>query len=177
MIQRESNFMTIERSEAQIEAQGEVDQHYAEQQQALRELFEWIGLPLICFNRSCRRSRLCTQEPSGESFGLPCLAHYREEVRFILHGPDELAKNLLNSGLLREECEPIRPPKKTLIEVLYGNDPDSLRRLRRPKGVKGPGCWVEDPAGFARYMEAGDWRNPEGVARRPPVSYYGRIVA
>jgi hypothetical protein len=63
-----------------------------------------------------------------------------------------------------------------LLQVLYGDDPESLRRLRRPTGVEGPGSWVEDPARFARYMEAGDWRDPEGVARRPPVSYYGRIV-
>ena len=98
-------------------------------------------------------------------------------MRFILHGPDGLVKNLPDSGLLQEDCEFVRPPRRTLLQVLYGGDPERLRRLRRPKGVKGPGCWVEDPAGFARCMETGDWRNPEGVAGRPPVSYDGRIVA
>ena len=54
--------MTMELTEAQIEAQDEIDRRYADQEQALRGLFEWIGLPLICVHGACRRSRLCTQE-------------------------------------------------------------------------------------------------------------------
>ena len=62
-----------------------------------------------------------------------------------------------------------------MLELFYGPDP-KYERLRRSPHVRGPGGWEIDPEGFARYIEAGDWRNPEGVCYRPPIRYGNRLV-
>ena len=169
--------MTFERTEAQIKAQAEMDRRYAEQQEDLRGLCEWLGLPLICPERVCRRAGGCAGQPSAKTCGLhPCHMHYREEVRFLLFGPDRLADRLIErleaSGRGADDAP---SPRKglTLIETIYGADPEALNRLRRPKGARGPGEWSNDPENFARYMAAGDWRNPGNLARPAPVNYCG----
>ena len=68
------------------------------------------------------------------------------------------------------------PEPRTLIEMIYGEDAPVLARLRRPRGVRGPGGWEIDPDGFAAYMAEGDWREPGRVGRPAPVCYYGRWV-
>ena len=56
-----------------------------------RILCERVGLPLICSKSACRRGRRCAGAPSAATEGVqPCLAHYREEMRFLLHGPGML---------------------------------------------------------------------------------------
>ena len=168
--------MTIERTEAQMQAQAEMDRRRAEEQDAWRELSEWVGLPLICPARSCRRAGRCTGQPSARTRGLhPCLKHYREEVRFLLDGPDGLTERLPERGRAADAASAPRQ-RLTLIEAIYGTGREALDRLRRPKGVRGPGGWSNDPEGFARYMETGDWRNPGNLARPAPVNYYGRWV-
>ena len=57
-----------------------------------------------------------------------------------------------------------------MLELFYGPDP-KYERLRRSPHVRGPGGWEVDPEDFARYIEAGDWRNPERVCYRPPIRY------
>jgi hypothetical protein len=168
--------MTFERSEAQMKAQAEMERRRAERQDAGRELCEWLGLPLICYEPGCRRAGRCAGLPSPQTYGLqPCLMHYREEMRFLLIGPDNLAEQMRAESHLDDG--PSEPADgMTLIELIYGSDRETLDRLRRPKGVRGPGSWEYDPDGFARYMDEGDWRNPAGVARRPPASFYGRVV-
>jgi hypothetical protein len=97
-------------------------------------------------------------------------------MRFLFIGPDdalgEFMKEKRDDGV---ETSTERP-SKTLIELLYGGYPGWLDRLRRPKGVRGPGTWQNDPEGFERYMDEGDWRNPGRLARPEPVNYYGRWV-
>ena len=82
-------------------------------------------------------------------------------------GPAKLTEQELREREVRgaEAWEPSAAPAGTLIEMLCGGDPDALERLRRPKGVPGPGGWEQDPDRFARYIETGDWRNPDGVNR------------
>jgi hypothetical protein len=168
--------MTFERTEAQMKAQADMDQRRAEEEDAWRELSEWPGLPLICPAGSCRRAGRCAGRPSAKTHGLqPCLKHYREEVRFPLYGPDGLTEQLAERGPVADAAS---APRRglTLIEAIYGTGREALNRLRRPKGVRGPGAWSNDPEGFARYMAAGDWRNPGNLARPAPVNYYGRWV-
>ncbi len=79
-------------------------------------------------------------------------------------------------GIVSDGTEESAPGAMTLLELIYGPDPAALERRKRPKGVKDPGPWECDPEGFTRYMEAGDWRNPQGVARPPaPVGGGGRV--
>jgi hypothetical protein len=63
----------------------------------------------------------------------------------------------------------------TVLELFYGPNP-KYERLRRSPHVRGPGGWEVDPEDFARYIEAGDWRNPERVCYRPPVRYGNTLV-
>jgi hypothetical protein len=164
--------MTFEPTEAQMQAQAEMDRRRAEQQENLRGLCEWLGLPLICPERACRRAGSCAGQPSAETHGLhPCHSHYREEMHFLLYGPGQILEMMEKRARL---ADPSAPPRKglTLIEAIYGTDSEALNRLRRSKGVRGPGGWSNDPEAFARYMEAGDWRNPGNLARPAPVNYY-----
>ena len=64
----------------------------------------------------------------------------------------------------------------TVLELFYGPGPKKYERLRRSPRVRGPGSWEIDPEDFARYIDAGDWRNPEGVCYRPPIRYGNRLV-
>ena len=170
--------MTFEPSDTLVKARLEAEQRRAEGLANMRLAAEWLGMPLICPGRDCRRARRCLGQPSRATYGMPpCMKHYREEIRFLLFGPDEVMRRELERREAGGEAwEPTAFPYATVIERLYGNDPATLERLRRPKGVRGPGGWQNDPEGFYRYIEAGDWRDPHDVARRPPVSYYGRIV-
>ncbi len=64
----------------------------------------------------------------------------------------------------------------TLLELFYGPGPKKYERLRRSPRVPGPPGWEIDREDFARYIEAGDWRNPERVCYRPPVRYGNRLI-
>jgi hypothetical protein len=142
--------MTFDRTEAQMRAQAEMDRRQAEEQEACRELCEWVGLPLICPERGCRRAGRCAGPASAATFGMPpCFMHYREEVRFLLIGPENLAAELESLGLVSDE--PVaREDGKSLIEFVYGRDAAALERLRRLKGVMGPQGWECDPEAFTR---------------------------
>ncbi len=157
--------MTIERTEAQLKAMKEMKQRQAEELQGQRELCGWLGLTLICPEAGCRRAGRCAGAPGHATYGMPpCLMHYREEMRFLLIGPDDLLKELEAYAQVDAAPVPDGAEPMTLLELLYGRDHDWLERLRRPKGVGGPGCWEADPEGFARYMDEGDWRNPGRLA-------------
>jgi len=160
--------MTFERTEAQMRAMAEMERRQAEEQETVRELCEWAGLPLICPERGCRRARRCAGPASAATYGAPPRSiHNREEMRVLLIGPENLAGELESLGLVSDEPVAREDGQMSLIEFVYGQDPATLERLRRPKGVMGPQGWECDPEAFTRYMEGGDWRNP-GPLTRPP---------
>ena len=154
-----------------------------------RELADVVGLAPICFVAACRRAGRCAGDPQKGRFYLPpCFGHYREEIRFLMAAPGGIKDQLAASGRVpgaRPEPEPAASeaeekapgrPGETLLGWLYGTAPETLKRLRRPAHVPGPGEWERDPEGFAFYMGQGDWRNPEKVCHRPPVKMGNRWV-
>jgi hypothetical protein len=155
----------------------------------MRLRMEWFGAPPICFLPECRRAGQCRGDPRKGRFYLPpCFGHYRQEYRFLMFGPGGLKHVLKEVGLPIEagdgnESKASKPlpehlPKSvmTVLDWFYGPGPKKYERLRRSPRVRGPFGWERDPEGFARYIEAGDWRNPEGVGYRPPVRYGNRLI-
>jgi hypothetical protein len=163
--------MARERTEAQMKAQEEMDRRRHERREATRVAHERIGLPLICCEQVCRRARRCLgRVEDGEYDLLPCLWHYREEMRFLMLSPHGLRSMLEEAERLgivppfdpaAEEAEAAspaptdstargrRPREPTLIEIVFGSGA-ALARLRKPKGTWRPPSWEEDPERFER---------------------------
>jgi hypothetical protein len=167
---------------------GEFNERHLREIQLTRLQMEWFGAPPICFLPECRRAGQCRGNPqNGRFYRPPCFGHYREEFRFMIFGPGGLLEVLKEAGLPTdageaesEESEPLPEhlPRstRTVLELFYGPGAKKYERLRRSPHVRGPGGWEIDPEGFARYIEAGDWRNPEGVCYPPPIRYGNRLV-
>jgi hypothetical protein len=173
--------MIGQRTEAQIKAQEEMDRRRRERREATRVAHEQIGLPLICCELFCRRARRCLgRVEDGEYELLPCLWHYREEMRFLMLSPHGLRSMLEEAERLgvvppfdpaAEELEDYCPARTdsasrgrrrrepTLLEIVFGSGA-ALAGLRKPRGSWRPPSWEEDPERFERYFESGDWRDP-----------------
>ena len=143
---------------------------------------EWFGAPPICFLPECRRAGQCRGNPQKGRFHLPpCFGHYREEYRFMIFAPGGCGGCMKEAGLPADAGEAERrrcgaAPRALAKGARRCSSCSTARirkyeRLRRSPHVRGPGGWEIDPEGFARYIEAGDWRNPEGVCYRPPIRY------
>jgi hypothetical protein len=166
----------------------ELDEGHLAEIHLTRLRMEWFGAPPICFLPECRRAGQCCGDPQkGRYYLPPCFGHYREEVRFMIFAPGGMADVLEEAGLATEADEaedddseplPEHLPKDTLtvLELYYGPGAKKYERLRRSPQVLGPGGWEIDPEGFDRYIEAGDWRHPEGVCYRPPMRYRNRLI-
>ena len=165
------------------------DAAHLERIERYREFADMFGLAPICFVRSCRRAGRCAGDPQQGRFYLPpCFGHYREEIRFLASRLGGIEDPLLATGRLpRHDAEPAPaasetqkneplPHGSTVLGALYGTAPETLKRLRRPAHVPGPGGWERDPEGFFASMAKGDWRNPEKVCARPPVKMGDRWV-
>jgi hypothetical protein len=187
-----------ERTEAQVQAQQEMDRRRAEATEIARGGWEKIGLPLICCHRRCRRARRCLGDPKNGRYGLlPCVSHYREEMRFLVLGPcglgaiyDEAERLgiIAPSGAVpgapdegtgaapaQDEGPSRRRERRqpTLLEIMFGSGA-ALARLRRPKDAWRPPGWTYDPETFERYFDSGDWRDPGRIWRGTEWGANGR---
>ena len=154
--------MAVQLTEAQKrEFEERQKREFAALTQTFRRLGDAIGLAPICPEPACARARRCVGPPNRV---MPlCWTHYLEEIRFFYLPALKEAKARFEGP--EGWPDPPRPPKRpslTLLEALYGPD---LSRLRRPKGAPGSDCHERNPEGFARYLAAGDWREPFRVGR------------
>jgi hypothetical protein len=154
--------MRVQLTDAQKrESQERQKRAFATLTDTYRRLGEAIGLPLICPERACARAGRCVGPPSAVA--PPCWAHYREVMRFfVLPALKEQEASLAEGGEPPEGPSARPAGAATVLEAIYGPD---LGRLRRPKGAPASDCHECDPEGFARYMAAGDWREPFRAGR------------
>ena len=147
---------------------------------------EWFGAPPICFLPECRRAGQCRGNPHKGRFHLPpCFGHYREEYRFLMFAPGGLEDVMKEAGSRptpARRTAPMRNRSPSTWPKASRCSSCSTARIRntsacaRSPHVRGPGGWKVDPEDFARYIEAGDWRNPERVCYRPPIRYGNVLV-
>ena len=62
-----------------------------------------------------------------------------------------------------------------MLELFYGPIRNTSACAARPT-CAGRAAGRSIPRDFARYIEAGDWRNPERVCYRPPIRYGNVLV-